>query len=72
MTGPNNYEKAKVRRQNLSAEEVEQMKAEEAAGKSRKEISIIHNCTPASVTRKLGAVQQYKGRRTKVEEPQPA
>ena len=62
MTGPGS------RRQNLTPEEVEQMKSMEAEGKSRKQIADAMDCTPASVTRRLGAVRAYKGLRSKVEE----
>jgi hypothetical protein len=62
VTGPANYK----RRSNLTTEEVDQMKAEEAAGKPRNQIAADHHCTPACVTRRLGAVRAYK-RRDKTE-----
>ena len=48
------------RRKNLTAEDVDQMRALEAEGKSRKQIANSLNCTPACVTRKLGAVRPYR------------
>lgn len=42
---------------------VEQMRDMEAQGKSRKEIALTLNCTPAQVTRGLGPVRQWRGRR---------
>jgi hypothetical protein len=58
--GPN---KNKARRPNFTSEEVEQMRQEEAAGKSRRQIAADHNTNPAAVTRRLGAVRPYRQRR---------
>jgi hypothetical protein len=54
------------RRTNLTDEDVSKMRELEAAGKSRKEISMAMNVDPASVTRKLGAVRAYRGARAKI------
>lgn len=54
------------RRSNLTDEDVNRMRELEAQGKSRKEIGMEMNCDPASVTRKLGAVRQYRGARAKL------
>lgn len=71
MTGPK-IEGEYRRRANLTSSEIEQMRKMEAEGKSRKQIAAEFNCTPGSVTRRLGAVRCYKGLRVKIEEPQPA
>lgn len=42
---------------------VERMKVMEAEGKSRKEIGLAIGCSGAEVTRRLGAVRPYKGKR---------
>lgn len=55
----------RTRRPNLTAEEIEAMKAQEAAGKTRKQISDAFNVPPSVVTRKLGAVRPYRGARAK-------
>lgn len=48
-------------------EEVEKMVSEmkrlEAEGKSRKEIGLAVGCCGAEVTRRLGAVRPYRGKR---------
>jgi ribosomal protein S13 len=54
------------RRTNLTDEDVNKMRELEAAGKSRKEISMEMNVDPASVTRKLGSVRAYRGARAKI------
>jgi DNA-binding CsgD family transcriptional regulator len=52
-----------MRRQFVTPEMVVEMKRREAEGMSRKEIADLMNLHPASVTKHLGAVRQYRGLR---------
>lgn len=56
-----------IRRSKAGMEKLRQkMKALEAEGKPRKEIALALHCTQAQVTRALGAVRQYRGKRLSV------
>lgn len=57
MTGP-----IRERRANLTDEEQQRMVQLESEGKTRTEISVEMKCTPACVTRRLGAKRPYKRR----------
>lgn len=53
----------KRKTQEQRSEESARMKALEAEGKSRRQIADDMGCSGAHVTRTLGAVRQWKGRR---------
>lgn len=53
----------RLRRKNVTAEEIELMKKMEGEGKSRKEISLAIGCSASVVTRHLGSVRSYRGER---------
>lgn len=53
----------RTRRRDVKAEEIEQMRAMEAEGKSRKEIGLCFRVSPSVVTRHLGAVRCYRDKR---------
>lgn len=57
-----------MKRRFVTPEMVEQMKALEADGFTRKDIAERLDIDPATVTKHLGAVRQYRGLRF----PQPA
>lgn len=50
-----------MKRRFVTAEMIERMKSLEAAGKTRAEIAQALDVDPATVTRYLGAVRQYRG-----------
>lgn len=49
----------RTRRANLTAAEVEEMRAKEQGGMSRKQIADESGVAPSVVTRHLGAVRKY-------------
>lgn len=57
-------EQSRLRRSKPEMEAlVGRMRELRASGKTNKEIALELNCQPSQVTRSLGAVRQYRGRR---------
>lgn len=52
-----------MKRRFITPEMVQQMKQLEAEGKTRREIALALDVDPATITKHLGAVRQYRGLR---------